>query len=246
MLDFASSGGGLCWSAAASRANSPSAPPTLAEARNLKAPVARISSRGTRYRAHSLVFACRPKKTQPEPWRMSLREGAVGLPVRPKAALALALCGDVGQAQSLANDIALKYPQSTLSQAVWLPMIRAAVELRRGNALTKPSNCCSRPASMKPWGSSGPIYLRGQAYLRLKMGPEAAVRVSKDSRPPGLGSCFCSPPASSFGSGAGIGGHGGCGQEPQVDIKISLHLWKDADPDLPILVQAKREYKKLR
>jgi hypothetical protein len=151
----------------------------LAEAYNLKEPVARISAEDA---LHSAVFGvCSvAKEDAARALALSRREFAVGLPVQPKAALALALCGDVSQAQSLANDIALKYPQSTLSRAVWLPMIRDAVHLRQGNpdqAIQALQPASQYEAVAQFW----PNYLRGQAYLRLREGPRQRSSFKRSS-----------------------------------------------------------------
>lgn len=86
----------------------------MAEARNLKGPVAGILAGKA---LHGAIFgSClQAKEDAGRALALPPRGAAVGLPVWPKAALAFALCGDVGPAQSLANDIALKYPHSTLS-----------------------------------------------------------------------------------------------------------------------------------
>src|SRR5215207_5193518 len=62
---------------------------------------------------------------------LKLARGRVSL---PRAALALALCGEVNQARPLAEEIGKRYPEDTLLNSIWLPVIYAALELQRGNA----------------------------------------------------------------------------------------------------------------
>ena len=216
----------------------------LAEARNLKAPVAGISVKNA---LQSAIFDfCLPAKEDTSRALAlvhSWREGGAGLPVRPKVALALALCDDLSQAQSLANDIALKYSQATLSQALWLPMIRAAVELRRGNA-DQAIQLLQPTSQFEPVGQFWPTYLRGQAYLRLNMAPEAAAEFQKILDHRGWDPVSLLYPLAHLGLARAWALKGDAAQS-RTGYQDFFALWKDADPDLPILVQAQREYKKL-
>jgi len=215
----------------------------LAEAHNLTEPVARISvENGLR----SAIFGSFPmaREDTDRALALSRREFAVGLPVQTKAALALAFCGHVGQAQSLANDIALKYPQSTLSHAVWLPMIRAAVELRR-NSADKPIQLLQASSQYEAIGEFWPTYLRGQAYLRLKKGTEATEQFQKILDHRGWNPLSPLYPLAHLGQ-ARASSLLGDEAKSRKGYQDFFALWKDADPDLPILVQAKREYEKLK
>lgn len=95
-----------------------------------------------------------------------------------RAALALALCGASPQAQTLADELAKRFPEDTLSQGTWLPLMRAALQLQRGNAaqaIEQLQPTARYEATAEFW----PQYLRGQAYLQLKQGTEAAAEFQK-------------------------------------------------------------------
>jgi serine/threonine protein kinase/Flp pilus assembly protein TadD len=215
----------------------------LAQARDLKEPVARISVENA---LHSAIFGIclAAKENAARALAHSLREGATGFPVRPKAALDLALCGDVGQAQSLASEIALKYSQSTLSHAVWLPVIRAAVELRHNNA-DKAIQLLQAASQYEAIGEFWPTYLRGQAYVRLKKGTEAAEQFQKILDHRGWNPLSPLYPLAHLGQATASALIGDVA-ESRKGYQDFFALWKDADPDLPILLQAKRDYQKLR
>jgi tetratricopeptide (TPR) repeat protein len=215
----------------------------LAEARNLKPPVAVISVKNA---LHSAIFGfCLPAKEEvARTLAHSWREGATGFPVRPKAALALALCGDIGRAHSLAHEIALKYSLGTLSQALWLPMIRAAAELRHNNA-DKAIQLLQAASQYEAIGEFWPTYLRGQAYLRLKKGTEATEQFQKILDHRGWNPLSPLYPLAHLGQARASALVGDVAKS-RKGYQDFFALWKDADPDLPILVQAKRDYEKLR
>ncbi|MGH9847509.1 MAG: hypothetical protein ACREEM_53125 [Blastocatellia bacterium] len=96
----------------------------------------------------------------------------------PRAALALALCKEARQAQSLTDELSQRYVQDSLTHSLWLPTIRAASELQRGNgwhALEQLQATSRYDAAAEFW----PQYLRGQAYLQLKQGAAAAAEFQK-------------------------------------------------------------------
>ena len=96
----------------------------------------------------------------------------------PRAALALALCGQAGQAKPLVDELTKRYPEDTIINSIWLPVIRAAIDLQRGNAagaIEQLQTASRYEAAAEFW----PQYLRGQAYLKLKQGTEAATEFQK-------------------------------------------------------------------
>src|SRR5262249_29641758 len=91
-----------------------------------------------------------------------------------RLALALALCGDMAEVPQRLKELSSRYPQHTVVNWIWLPAIRAAMELGQGNAraaveLLAPAGRYERAAEF--W----PQYLRAQAYLNLGMENEAAA-----------------------------------------------------------------------
>ncbi|MGH9850788.1 MAG: protein kinase, partial [Blastocatellia bacterium] len=161
------------------------------------------------------------------------------VPVRVSRALALALCGETGRAQSLADEVARSNPESTLANAIWLPVIRAAIEIERGNAdhaiqLLQPATAYERAALF--W----PAYLRGQAYLRRKSGMEAAVEFRKILDHRGWDAASPLWPLAQLGLARAAALTRDVARSRQA-YQDFLALWKDADSDLPILIEARRE-----
>jgi len=94
----------------------------------------------------------------------------------PRAALALELCGEKAGAQM--TELTRRYPSNTGLISIWLPILRAALEMNRGNAalaidILRPKT--SYEAAAEFW----PQYLRGQAYLRLRRGSESSTEFRK-------------------------------------------------------------------
>ncbi len=153
----------------------------------------------------------------------------------------LAMCGDAATTQKLVDDISKRYPAHTLWNAVWKPSIAAMVELERdqpGKAID-----LLRPAIPYERGNGIVSYLRGLAYLRLRKGTEAAAEFQKllDHKGANWGPYY---PLSYVGlaRAAALAGDTARARKAYQDF---LALWKDADPDLPVLNEACREYAKL-
>jgi serine/threonine protein kinase len=181
------------------------------------------------------------------------REGAAAAlalsrnrPTMLLAASALALAGDTAKASAIADEVAKLFPLHTLINSVLLPTIRAQVEIDRAN----PSKAIEllRPASAYEFGSLArvlPNYIRAQAYLKARQGPEAAAEFQKilDHR----GICLTAPECSLAHLGLGRarvlrGDNAGA----RIAYQDFFALWKDADPDVPVLKEAKAEYAKLQ
>ncbi len=158
------------------------------------------------------------------------------------AALTLALCGDSAGAQKLADDTSKRYPVATVWNDVYLPSIRAALELR----LDQPEKAVELLRSAAPYerAYTFAVYLRGLAYLRARRGQEAAVEFQKilDHKGANWGPYY---PLSYAGlaRAAALAGDSPRARRAYQDF---LALWKDADPDLPILKEARQEYAALK
>ena len=174
--------------------------------------------------------------------------------VKYGAALALAMSGDASQAQSLANDLERDFPEDTSVRFYYLPAIRASLALNHDD----PSKAIEflqvavpydlgmpRSATFAYFGALHPVYVRGQAYLVERQGAEAAREFQKIVDHPGI----------TIGDAFGALAHLGLARAYVVSgetakargkYKDFLTLWKDADPDIPILKQAKIEYAKLQ
>ena len=170
------------------------------------------------------------------------------------AALTKAWIGDSRQAEEIADKLAGTYPSDTMLHAFWLPSIRATIEINR-NHPTKAIEFL-QPAAAYEMGEHVPLlpaYVRGQAYLALRQGPEAAAEFQKfiDHRNL-VGN-------SVFGALARLGlcrayaleaqsSHGADSEAARAKARAAyenfLALWKDADNDVPTWKQAKAEYAK--
>jgi serine/threonine protein kinase len=168
-----------------------------------------------------------------------------------RPALALAMCGDAAQAEKLAGETSKLFPNGTLWNAVQLPAIRAAIALKRD----QPAKAVELLASASPYERAYPeaVYLRGLAYLGLHEGAEAAAEFEKilDHKGANWGSAWQHPYWGQFYSLSylGLARSSVLAGDPAKAGKAYqdfLTLWKDADPDIPILKQAKAEYAKLQ
>jgi serine/threonine protein kinase/tetratricopeptide (TPR) repeat protein len=161
-----------------------------------------------------------------------------------RAALALALCGEPSQAQPLVDELVKRYPKDTVINGIWLPAIRAAMELQRGNpsqAIQSLEATSRYEAAAEFW----PQYLRGQAYLRLNLGNEAAAEFQKilDHR----GQAPLSPlyPLAHLGLARAAALNGDIDKRRKAYADF-FALWKDADNGIPIVVEAMKEYQNLK
>ncbi|MGA9801335.1 MAG: protein kinase [Terriglobales bacterium] len=168
---------------------------------------------------------------------------------RAFAADALARAGDASGSQKLIETMAKEFPTDTLLNAVWLPVARATNQIRAGQAaqavqtleVTVPYEFGSPPNGALYW----PMYVRGEAYLRLHDGAKAAVEYQKILDHHGVA------PNSPLFTLARLGlGRAYALQEDKAKAKSAYQdffaAWKDADTDVPILKDAKAEYAKLQ
>jgi eukaryotic-like serine/threonine-protein kinase len=171
-----------------------------------------------------------------------------GRNVEAISAIALGLAGDGPQATRLAADLAKRFPEDTIVQFEYLPMIRAAVALQSGNA-TKAIEALA-PAAPYELGSIGgvtlyPVYLRGEGYLEAHQGSAAAGEFQKIVDHPGIHPTFAEHSLAKLGLGRAYVMTGDAAKARSA-YQDFLGLWKDADPDIPILKEAKAEYAKLQ
>jgi tetratricopeptide (TPR) repeat protein/predicted Ser/Thr protein kinase len=176
-----------------------------------------------------------------------------GRDVRYGAALALAYAGDYGQAQELANELARAFPEDTLVQFNYLPTLRARIAVGKGNAsqaieslrVVTPYELGQTTSSVYGWTALYPVYVRGEAHLMVRQGREAAAEFQKliDHRGIVVNSPLGALARLQIGRAYGTQGDTAKARAAYQDF---LALWKDADPDIPILKQAKAEYAKLQ
>jgi len=160
------------------------------------------------------------------------------------AATAMALCKQAGPAQALVDELSKKFPTDSLMNAVSLSLIRAQMELGRGNA-AQALQLLETARQYDVAGSFWPQYLRGQAYLNQKNGAQAAAQFKTilDHR----GWYPLSPlyPMAQLGlaRAALLENDSAKARKAYQDLFV---LWRDADPDIPMLVEARREYAELK
>jgi serine/threonine protein kinase/tetratricopeptide (TPR) repeat protein len=179
-----------------------------------------------------------------------------------EAAMAFALAGDDARAESLAEDLGKRFPLATQMQSIWLPAIRGQLALNKKNS-TDALNAL-QTASPVEFGQISftnnisclyPIYVRGEALLAAGQGSAAAAEFQKILDHNGIvWNCW-----------TGALAHLGVARANALQAKTSqgtdaatarvralgayedfLTLWKDADPEVPILKQAKAEYASLK
>ncbi|HKR59979.1 MAG TPA: protein kinase [Pyrinomonadaceae bacterium] len=163
---------------------------------------------------------------------------------RTRGALSLALCGDAGQAQTLVDQLTRELPNDTLITSLWVPLMRAAVQLNR-NAPAEAIQLLELARRYEAAGEFWPQYLRGLAYLKLKSGNEAAAEFQKILDNRGHAPLSMLYPLANLGlaRAAALTGDTGKSRKAYQDF---LALWKDADSDLTLLQEAKQEYEKLK
>jgi eukaryotic-like serine/threonine-protein kinase len=166
--------------------------------------------------------------------------------VRVIVALVLARAGNSAEAEKLATELGETFPLDTIMQGYWLPTIRAAVALEHNNAdraleLLKRASALELGAEGNLW----PVYLRGEAYLVLRDGSAAAAEFQKFIDHRGMVGSFPLGALAHLGIARAYALQGDTAKA-RAKYQDFLALWKDADPDIPILKEAKAEYAKLQ
>ncbi len=170
---------------------------------------------------------------------LKLTRGRVSL---PRAALALALCGEANKARPLVGELTERYPEDTVINSIWLPAIRAALELQRGNA-TQAIDQLQAASRYEAAAEFWPPTLRGQAYLKLKRGAEAAAEFQKILDHRGYAPLSPLYPLAHLGLARAAALTGDTAKSRKA-FEDFFAAWKEADAGLPILSEAKREYEK--
>jgi eukaryotic-like serine/threonine-protein kinase len=168
-------------------------------------------------------------------------------------AFALALSGDSSRAQTLANDLERDFPEDTAVRFNYMPSVRALLALNHHEPAkatellqTAVPNELGQPRSAVNgyFGALYPIYVRGQAYLALHQGAQAAGEFQKilDHRGAVLSDPISVLAHLQLGRAYALSGDKA---RAKIAYQDFLTLWRDADPDIPVLKQAQAEYAKL-
>jgi DNA-binding winged helix-turn-helix (wHTH) protein/tetratricopeptide (TPR) repeat protein len=170
------------------------------------------------------------------------------------SALALALCGDPGQASSLVDELSRRFPRGSFAKAYWIPMTQAAMEMNRNSpaAAIEALEASSRGETGST-PSLWPAYLRGLAYLSVRKGAEAGAQFQKvldhrgvlalvpnDFTPAG----YVLYPLAHLGLARAAAITGDVAKS-RKEYEGFFALWKGADAEVPLLRRAREEYKKL-
>jgi Flp pilus assembly protein TadD len=179
--------------------------------------------------------------------RSAGRDGQYG------AALAFAYAGDDKRAQTLTDDLSKGFPEDTIVQFNYLPTLRAKLAVSRGNAraaieslrTATPYELGQTTLSTYSWTAFYPVYVRGEGYLAAHQGSEAVAEFQKilDHRGIVLNEPIGALAHLQIGRAYAMQGDTAKARTAYRDF---LTLWKDADPDIPILIAAKAEYAKLK
>jgi tetratricopeptide (TPR) repeat protein len=192
--------------------------------------------------AHAIVGQC----------PVALTEVSAALDLRrdnftiERAGRALALCGAQRQATDLLDELARRFPTSTLTTRLHRPVILAAMALQRGDAAAainelEPAHDYAHAPAAEFW----PSYLSGQAHLALKNGAAAAdaFRTIVSHRGEAPTSPLFALAHLGLARASVLAGDLAAGRS---NYQQFLSLWKDADPDVPFLIEARAEYAKLQ
>lgn len=175
-----------------------------------------------------------------------------GRDVQAMSAAGLAFAGDAPKAEQFAADLSKKHPNDTLIQKVWMPVIRGEIALNRGDyekalPLLAPDQTddlgLSTSGAIAP--TMLPVYLRGMAYLQARRGKEAAAEFEKFFTHRGVATSQPHAAVAQLGLARAYA-IAGDDAKARVAYQNLFAQWKDADPDLPLLLQAKAEYAKLK
>jgi serine/threonine protein kinase/tetratricopeptide (TPR) repeat protein len=166
-----------------------------------------------------------------------------GRDVMIAAALALATSGDAAQAQRLADRLNQQFPVDTIIQTYWLPTIRATIALEHNNPQQAIADV-EYELGNQGYLLLSPVYVRGTAYLRAHQGEQAAAEFNKFLKYPGI---VKNTPQASFAllQMARAQTMSGDTKSARKSYQDFLALWNNADPNIPILKEARAEYSKL-
>jgi eukaryotic-like serine/threonine-protein kinase len=174
---------------------------------------------------------------------------APGRDVKVLAAVVLARSGDTGQSKTMLEALRKSEPTNTYLKVYWFPVIEASIAM----AQQAPDRAIVALEPALPYELGGPppgatmypAYIRGLAYLSQKNGPAAAAEFQKFLDHPGIVQNFLlgSLARLQLARADAVSGDTAKAKAAYQDF---LTLWKDADPDIPILKEAKAEYAKLQ
>ncbi len=156
------------------------------------------------------------------------------------AAMALAICGEVNQAGSIADEIAQRIPTGTIANELILPILHALIDLARGDGQSALQSL-KRTEPYEKVSAFWTRYTRGQAHLQLRNGTEAAAEFQRILDVRGQSPLSSLYPLAYLGIARASALVGDRDRSAKAYESL-FALWKDADRSLPILQQARKEY----
>jgi len=174
---------------------------------------------------------------------------APGRDVKVLAAMTLARVGDNARAKSMVEQLEKSEPTNTMLKIYWLPTIKAAIEINSGNSpqalIDLEAPAPYELGGPSPFGYLYPVYVRGQAYLGSHNGAAAAREFQKilDHRGIVVNFPLGALAHLQLGRAYALAGDKIKARSAYQDF---LNVWKEADPDIPILKEANAEYAKLQ
>jgi eukaryotic-like serine/threonine-protein kinase len=169
------------------------------------------------------------------------------------AAFALVLAGDARRSEELARDLERRFPEDTSVRFSYLPALRARLALNHREPAkavevlqaSVPYELGAPNSSMYGFfGALYPVYVRGEAYLAAHNGAEAAAQFQKilDHRGIVVSDPIGALARLNLGRALALSGDSAAAKSA---YQAFFTLWKDADPDVPVLKQAQAEYASL-
>jgi tetratricopeptide (TPR) repeat protein len=153
------------------------------------------------------------------------------------------LAGDAANVEALTKEIEEKYPDDTLMNTIWIPTATAALEVRRGNSSAALKLLGSAAAYEPSLNSMWAVYVRGLAHLQLESGRAAAVEFQKIIDHRGLDLLSPLYPLAHLKMAEAYSLMGDKARS-QKSYQEFLGLWKNANPDIPVLREAQVLYGK--
>lgn len=152
------------------------------------------------------------------------------------SANALAVCGDTARAAALADNISKRYPRGTIANGLLIPLIKAEIDMNKGN----PRGVIEILRGSEPFEPAAnfrPQYLKGLAYLRLGENEKARSEFQKILDHRGEAPLSILYPLAQLGKARAT--------KEKREYEKFFEIWKDADPDLSIRIEANKEYRAL-
>jgi DNA-binding SARP family transcriptional activator len=165
--------------------------------------------------------------------------------------LTLARVGETARAKAIVEELEKSYPSHTVLKVYWLPTVKAAIELDGNNsnqALVFLEAAAAYELGVPPQlqlGTMYPAYIRGQSQLNARNGNAAAAEFQKFLDHRGVTINFPLGALAHLGLARAYALSGDTAKA-RTKYQDFFALWKDADPDIPILKEAKAEYAKLQ